>query len=592
MLTFNAILVLAALLFIVISLYKEIVAPAMTFIIAVGVLGVAQVLKPSEILSGFANEQIAVILMLLLLGDIYRRSSVLDILFDRVFKSAKTTRGFTTRMMLIVAPISSFMNNTPLVALMMPYTLNWSKRRKQAVSKLMMPLSFASILGGCATLIGTSTNLVVNSLVTDQHIVPNLPPLGIFEFTPVGAAMMIIGGFYMVFIGHKILPTTSGTLEKFTENNRSYVVEARIIAGSELIGKTIEESGLKKEQGIKILEIYRSDINLIDNIEEIRIQEGDIFLFAGNTHSIADLVESKTGIVIPSIGMFSKKKNTELVEIVVSHNSSMLNKTIREENFRAKYDATVIAVHRNGEILSGKTGDVLIKSGDAILLLAGSSFENRINTVADFYLISQVKEISRLGVQKTTYLVIGTLLTVILSAIGIIQLFNGLLFLITSLLLLKITNPKELVKGLDYELFLIIALSLALGTAMMKTGLAEFIASNILEFLMPLGKIGLLAGIYFITAIMAAFITNKAAVAVIFPISLSLALKLNVDTTPFILVVAYAAAANFMTPIGYQTNLMVYGPGGYKFKDFLKVGTPLTLIYMIVTVIILSLIYF
>jgi len=181
--TFDAIVVILVLVFLVISLYKEIVGPAMTFIIAVIVLGITHVLEPSEILDGFANEQIAVIVMLLLLGDIYRRTSVLDIFFDFIFKRSKSIKNFTARMMFIVAPLSAFLNNTPLVALMMPYVHNSAKRFKAPVSKLMIPLSFAAILGGCATLIGTSTNLIVNGLVTDQKIIPNLPELNIFDFT-------------------------------------------------------------------------------------------------------------------------------------------------------------------------------------------------------------------------------------------------------------------------------------------------------------------------------------------------------------------------------------------------------------------------
>ncbi len=320
--------------------------------------------------------------------------------------------------------------------------------------------------------------------------------------------------------------------------------------------------------------------------------EEDILLFTGNTKAIADFVRSRKGIEIPSVGMFSRKKNTEVLEIVISHNSSLKGKTLKEVNFRAKFDATAIAIHRNGETIAGKIGSVELKPGDAVLLLAGTYFEDRYKDTTDFYLISRIKEFRRLGVARTTLLVGGTIAVILLSAIGLIKLFNGLLVLLAALVLFKVTRPKDLIKSVDYDLILIIALSLALGTAMIKTGVADMFAHAIISVFKPLGTIGILAGIYLITAVLAAFITNKAAVAVIFPVSLTLALSLKADVMPFILVVAYAAAANFMTPIGYQTNLMVYGPGGYKFKDFLRVGTPLTIIYMVVTITILSLIYF
>ncbi len=590
--TFDAIIVIIVLLFLVISLYKEIVGPTMTFIIAVIVLGMTHVLDPSEIIDGFSNEQIAIIIMLLLLGDIYRRTSVLDIFFDWIFKGAKTMKSFTARMMLIVAPMSAFLNNTPLVALMMPYVHTGAQRHKASVSKLMIPLSFAAILGGCTTLIGTSTNLIVNGLVTDQKIIPNLPELNIFDFTAVGLPMLIIGIIYLLTVGQKLLPDNKSVIDKIPDISREYIVEGRIKGNSSLIGKTIAEAGLRNLEGLFLFEILRENIRITAVPNDTILLEEDILLFTGNTKAIADFVKSRKGIEIPSVGMFSRKKNTEVLEIVISHNSSLKGKTLKEVNFRAKFDATAIAIHRNGETIAGKIGSVELKPGDAVLLLAGTYFEDRYKDTTDFYLISRIKEFRRLGFARTTLLVGGTVAVILLSAIGLIKLFNGLLVLLAALVLFKVTRPKDLIKSVDYDLILIIALSLALGTAMIKTGVADMFAHAIISVFKPLGTIGILAGIYLITAVLAAFITNKAAVAVIFPVSLTLALSLKADVMPFILVVAYAAAANFMTPIGYQTNLMVYGPGGYKFKDFLRVGTPLTIIYMVVTITILSLIYF
>jgi di/tricarboxylate transporter len=591
MFSFNSIIVIAILLFLVISLYKEIVSPAMTFIIAVIVLGVSQVLSPSEILNGFANEQVAVIIMLLLLGDIYRRTSVLDIMFDRVFSKAKSTRNFNARMMFLVAPLSAFLNNTPLVALLMPYVHTRAGKTGEYVSKLMIPLSFAAILGGCATLVGTSTNLIVNGLVTDQDIVPNLPSLEIFDFFAVGAPMILIGILFLLYAGPKLLPERHGPGSKIPSIKRRYIVEARIKSGSEWIGKSISEAGLRNMEGLFLFEILRNDIRITAVPNDTILLEEDILLFTGSTQSIAELVSSSKGLVIPSIGMFARKKNTEVIEVVVPHNSDMVRKTLKEVNFRGRFDATAIAVHRNGETLSGKIGQVELKAGDAILLLAGTYFEERIKETTDLYLISRIKEFHRLGFWRTAFLVGGTFSVIIFSALKIITLFNGLLALITLSVLFKITRPKDLAKSVDYELAIIIALSLALGVAMMKTGVADMVADGMLYIFRPFGKIGVLTGIYLVTSVLAAFITNKAAVAVIFPVSLSAALELNAPLMPFILVVAYAAAANFITPIGYQTNLMIYGPGGYKFKDFFKIGTPLTVIYMLVSITILSLIY-
>ncbi len=587
----DAILVLLAILFIIFSLYFEIVGPGFTFVIAIAFLSAFRVITPSEILSGFANEQIMNIIMLLLVGDIFRRTTILDIFFDKFFKYAKTPRRFMLRMMIVVAPLSAFLNNTPLVAILIPYIHNWSKKNKSSVSKLLIPLSFGAIMGGCITLIGTSTNMIVNGLVVDQTIIPGLRPLEIFDFAYVGVPMVIIGTLYMLFIGYRLLPDKTQTMEVTADADRKYLFQLQIKKGSEFIGVERCNVPFLKNEGFILVEVLRNGI-LFDQIAtDFIFEEEDVLTFAGNKESIADLVNADKNLVIPSVGMFSKKKQTEVVEIVVSHKSNLIGKKILEENFRGKYDATVLAVHRNGESLTGQIANVELRAGDALLLMVGSQFQEIAKSTNDFYTISKIKEIRRLGALRTFVLVGGMLLVIILNVVGLAKLFTGLLILLIITQLLNIVSPKDLAKSVDYQLALIIALSLALGTAMIKTGVADTLANGMMYVFKPLGKYGLLVGVYLITSLLAAFITNKAAVAIVFPISLTVALHLGVDTTPFILVVAFAAAANFMTPIGYQTNLMVYGPGGYRFKDFLIVGTPLTIIYMIVTVLILSFLY-
>ena len=592
MITFDLIVVFVVILFILIALYKEIMGATFTFVIAVVTLGFFGILTPREILSGFANEQIAVILLLLLLGDIIRQTAVVEVLFDKIFKSAKSYRGFLSRMTLIIAGFSAFLNNTPLVAVMMPYVNNWCKRNDISPSKFLMPLSYAAILGGCATLIGTSTNLIVNGMVVDQKIIPGLESLNIFEFAYVGVPMIFIGFLYLLFFGEKLLPANEDLMDEFTQHTREYLVEAEIRKNSQLIGKTIEEAGLRNLKGLFLVEIIRRSFKISSVKPNVILQQDDLLIFAGDTETIADMVNSDLGLRLPSVGMLYKKKQTEIVEIVVSHNSSMIHKTVKEVRFRARFDAAVIAVHRNGERISGKIGEIVIRPGDVLLLFTGADFVSRSNHTLDFYFISKVKDFQKLEPYKLWILLGGTILTILLAALNVISLFMGLIVLVMVLLALKIANPKELHKAIDYNLALIIVMALALGTAMIKSNAAELFADVIITVFLPIGKIGLLFGIYLITTFLAAYITNVAAVAIIFPISLTMAANLNLPPIPFILVVSFAAAANFMTPIGYQTNLMVYGPGGYSFKDFFRVGFPLTVIYMIVTITILSLVYF
>ena len=588
---FEIILVAVVIVFILTALYFEFIGAGFAFLIGVTVLTVFNVITPQEMLIGVANEQIAVIILLILIGNIFRDTSVLDIFFNWIFKSARTYKGFMARIMFIVAPLSAFMNNTPLVAILIPYAHNWAKKNKAAISKLLIPLSFAAILGGCVTLIGTSTHLIVNGLVIDQDIFPDLPELEIFDFAFVGIPMMIIGFIYMLFVGHRLLPNRQGINEQFKKHTRKYIVEAQIIKNSKIIGKTIEEANLRNLEGLYLFQIIRGEDVMNAVPHDAVLFENDILLFAGDTTAIAELLESNLSLHIPSVGMFARKKNTDIIEIVIADNSTMCNKTLKSENFRANYDATVIALRRNDERISGKLGEVRLKAGDAVLLLAGEHFSEPAETTRNFYVISKVKEIRKIGTFKTILLVGGLILTILLASIGIIKLFIGLVILLSLLLIFKVTTPRKLTKSIDYDLALIIAMALALGVAMLKTGFAEIIAVFIIKIFIPLGNVGLLAGIYLITTLLAAFITSRASVAVIFPISLTMAKDLDLPPLPFILVVSLAAAANFMTPIGYQTNTMVYGPGSYKFKDFLKVGTPLTIIYGIVTVLILSLMY-
>ena len=591
MLNFDAILVLLVLLFIILSLYFDIVGPGFTFVISIAVLSAFRVITPSEVLSGFANEQIMNIIMLLLLGDIFRRTTVLDIFFDRLFKYAKTPRHFMFRIMVVVAPLSAFLNNTPLVAILIPYIHNWSKKNKTSVSKLLMPLSFAAILGGTTTLIGTSTNMIVNGLVTDQKIVPNLEPLKMFDFAYVGIPMVIIGILYMMFIGNKLMPEKTQTIDITNEAKRDYLFELQIKSGSDFIKKQRSKIPFLKNEGFILVEVLRNGILHQQIDPDFIFEEDDILTFAGEKERIADLINADKHLVIPSIGMFSKRNESEVIEIVVSHKSNMIGKRIMHVNFRGSFDSTVLAIHRNGESLTGEIANVELRAGDALLLMAGNQFESLSKASNEFYTISKIKDIKRLGVLRTFVLVAGIFVVIGLNVIGFSKLFTGLLILLIISQLLNIVSPKELAQSVDYQLALIIALSLALGLAMLKTGVADTLAEGVLYIFKPLGRYGMLFGIYAITSLLAAFITNKAAVAIVFPISLSVAIQMGVDTTPFILVVSFAAAANFMTPIGYQTNLMIYGPGGYKFNDFLKVGTPLTIIYMIVTVVILSFIY-
>ena len=590
--TLQAVIVIIVLIFLILSLYKEWLGPALTFVIAVSILGLTRILSPKEILHGFANESLAVIVMLIIIGDLFRKVSTLDGFFDRIFKNATTVRGFVTRMMLMVLPISAFIYNTPTVAVMMPIVHNNAKKYNYPISKLLIPLSFAAILGGNITSIGASTNMLVNGLLAEQTIIPNTPLLGFFDFTAVGLTMAILGTLYVAFYGIKKLPAHENILDAAKELHRKYTVEARLKEGSHLIGKTIFEAGFKNLKGLQLVEVLRENMRVTAVPQDMILMEEDILLFTGNTNSINDFVKQHDGLDLPSLGMFSRKEDQKLVEIVITYNSPLIGKTLREIKFRASYDASVIAIFRNGEAISTPFNDLPLKSGDALLILTGSYFEQRTADVSDFYNVSDSSKIDGIKQKKSTFLYVGFLLVVITAVFGWIQFFNGLLILMSLLVLFKVINPKTIVKSIDFQLVLIIALSLSLGTAMAKTGVSQLFANGMINFFKPYGNTALIAAIFLITTLLAAIVSVRAAVAIVLPVVMSIALSMHFDPKVLVLSMAFGATANFMTPIGYQTNMMVYGPGNYKFKDYLRIGIPLTILYFIVSTLVLSWIYF
>lgn len=592
MLTFEGIIVLAVIIFIIVSLYTGLTGPAYTFIAGILVLGMFGILTPAEILSGFANEQILIILMLLMIGEMIRNTGVLEGFFDYFFKRAKTYRGFMTRMVLSVSTLSAFLNNTPLVAILMPYVNTWSQRNKVSPSKLLIPLSYAAILGGTATLIGTSTNLIVNGLVQAQTVIPGFLTFDIFDFAWAGVPMIILGSLFLIFFGSKLLPSRRDVMDDFVENTRRYLVETRIRSESSLPGKSVKQAELRSLKGLFLAEIIRGDTRLRPVNPNEMLQKDDVLVFAGDTNTIAELVKTRSGLELSELGMYRRKDHTEAIEVVISHNSNLAGNTVKEAMIRSKYDAAVVALHRNGERIAGKLGNVKLRPGDVLLLIAGNDFNKLSTNTQDFYLISRVRDYRRTKPYESVLLIGGLLLAVFLSAAKLVSLFLSLAILITIVLLIKLINPKELPKLVDFNLAIIIAMSLALGIAMLKSGVAGHIGYFLVDILLPFGTLTILFGIYIISAILSAYITNKAAVAILFPIMLTISIKMSVDPMPLVLIMTYAAAASFLTPIGYQTNLMVYGPGGYTFRDFFKIGLPLTLMCMVVSVGIVYAVFF
>ena len=605
--TLSQLIVLAVLAFVLISLYFEFIGATFTFVLAVVVLGLTQVLTVKEILEGFSNEPMLLVIMLLLVGEVIRQAGAISGFFENMMNRAKTTRGFIFKVLTPMAGISAFINNTPLVAIMIPFVQTWTAKMRIPPSKLMIPLSFAIILGGNITLIGTSNNLIISSLIHDQKIIPGFENIGFFDFAWVGLPMLLIGIIYLILFSDKLLPSREPAIDRYTTHQREYMVEAAIKPGSHLIGQTIPQSGLLNLKGLSLMEIrsvspssvstskvfsLRSSDRIPSTDSAYTLKEKDTLIFTGDTAAVSELIDRFDGLALVEVGHFDQKEHLEVVEVVVSHNSSLATNTVRDIKFRQRYGAVVLGVHRNGEKLVEKTADIRIRPGDVILLLADPGIRFRTEVSGDFYHLQQVRKIQKRGKLKNFAILGGLLLVIGLSVFGLIKLIMGVTVYLMILLLTRIANPKEVFKSLDYNLGLIIVMTLALGTAMYKTGLAEKFAWSMIDLMRPFGLVGILTGLYLTTALIAAYVNNKAAVTLVFPVALLTAHNLNLNPLPFALLTASASMGIYITPHGYQTNLMVYGPGGYRFKDFLPIGLPLSVVTMVVTVGLIYLVFF
>lgn len=549
---------------------------------SVVVLLVTNVLTPAEAFKGMSNEGMLTVAVLYVVSAAVRETGGVDWIALKMFGRPKSQLGAITRLMFPTMTLSAFLNNTPLVAMLIPAVNDFSKRQKIPASKLMIPLSYAAILGGTCTLIGTSTNMVVDGLVKKTA---GLPPLQMFDVSWVGIPAAIIGGLFMVFAAHYLLPDRSAGVSR-QDDPREYTVEMQVETDSPLVGQTIEHAGLRHLPSLYLAEIDRDGVAIPAVSPQEVLQGGDRLLFVGAVESVVELQRIR-GLVPATDDVFKlKAPRTQrcLIEAVVSNTCPGIGKTIRESRFRSQYNAVVVAVARNGERLHQKIGDIELSAGDVLLVEAHPSFAEQNRNSRDFFLVSQVED-SSVRRHDKAFLAIGLLVgMVIMMSLNIIPTILITLVVAGLMLLTRCISISAARKAVDWEVLVAIAASFALGEALEKTGAAKVIANSATSIAGG-SPWWTLAMLYLVTLIVTELITNNAAAALMFPFALSIAKGLGVSHMPFVITVMMAASAGFATPIGYQTNLMVYGPGGYRFSDYLRVGVPLDILIMIVTVI-------
>ena len=557
-------------------IYREYLKASVSFLMAVLLFSITGILTPSEVLSGFSNESIASILMLILITTGLRKNFQIENLFDAVFKKAKTYRGFLLRMMSQVAILSSMINNTPVVALMTPYVVEWGKRNNIAPSRLLIPLSYATIMGGMITLIGTSTTLVLNGFLQDfDH-----PSLLFEDLFTIGISVTIGGILFILLIGYKLLPDHKDVLKTYAENKREYIVETRILDDSRLIGKSILDAGLRNLKGVYLVEIIRGTQLISPVGPKELLNRGDILFFAGNTNDIVELINSDLGLELPETAKSYDSDKAEIVEAVMNNFSSLINKTVRQSDFRNRYNAAIVAIHRNGKKVSGRIGDIVLQAGDLLLLYTGTDFRDRVGIYRDLFVVSKLRDIVKPGNKKYYALVLMAFCALMLLIFSKMTLFPALMIILGIMIAFNLITTQDVKRELDLNMIAILVFSLAIGQAIIKTDAGNMVSIALVNLLEPYGNVAILIGLLLITNLLASIIGNVGAVSISFPLAYSISNNLGIEGYPFFLTIAYAASAAFLTPISYQTNLIIYGPGGYKFKDFFKIGLPVNIVYL------------
>lgn len=565
------------------------------------VLLLAGVLSVQQAFAGFANDGMLTVAVLYIVVAGLRETGVVAWIAQGIFGRPTTVTRAQLRMMLPVAGLSAFMNNTPLVAAMLPAVTEWGKKFRIPPSKLLMPLSFATILGGLCTLIGTSTNVIAAGLMQRSVDAGELADgMNFFTLTWIGVPCALAGIAYMAIASRWLLPVRQATLRP-TDDPRAYTVEMRVAPGGPVVGKTIEEAGLRHMNDMYLAEIERNGEVIHAVGPHMKLMGGDQLVFVGVVDSVVELQKIR-GLIPATNQVFKlhgRRDGRTLIEAVVSDTCPLLGKTIREGRFRTYYSAVVIAVARKGERLKGKIGDIVLETGDTLLLEARTSFVQQQRNSRDFFLVSPLDGSAPLRHERAPValaILIGMVLlaTVFEQTPYFIERGYGTLhaaLLAGGLMLLTGCCTADAVRRtVDWPVLIVIAATLGIGTALSSTGLSAAFASGLVALAGP-QPLHQLAVIYLVTMLLTEVLSNTTAVVLMYPIALATAQQLGVNPLPFIVGITIAGSCGFATPIGYQTNLMVYGPGGYKFTDYLRFGIPLNLIVCAVTLLVTPVVY-
>jgi di/tricarboxylate transporter len=565
------------------------------------VLLIAGVLQPVEAIAGFAHPGVITVAMLYVVAAAMKETGAMSRITSVLLGRPKSERSAQIKLTLPVAVMSAFINNTPIVAMFLPTLDGVARRCRIAPSKLFMPLSFASILGGVCTLIGTSTNVIVAGLLHETPITSDGGPvtadnpalkIGMFSIAKVGLPIALFGVAYILIFGRKLLPDRSDPIDEAEAKGHGYHAALKVSSSSPIIGKTVEAANLRNLPGLFLSRIERSEDTVIAVSPKEAIRADDVLVFVGQLDSVVELQQIKG--LVPSSDEHdhedeqadgsSYRPNLRIVEAVVSNNSSLVGLTIRQSGIRTRYGAVVVAVRRQGQEIPGKLGEIRLRPGDTLLLEAEPGFASRFGNSTEFYLVNERFTPASLRHERAWVALAILALLVTLLTFGVLPPMTAAMLAAGLMVVTRCCTGPQARRGVDFSILTVIGASFGIGQAMQNTGLAHDISHFILETFQSMGPWALLACVYLLTSIFTACMTNNAAAVLMFPIAVGLAIEGGINPMPFIVAITVAASCEFSTPIGYQTNLMVMGPGGYRWLDYTKFGGPLTLICCVLCV--------
>ncbi|MEL1222779.1 MAG: SLC13 family permease [Candidatus Neomarinimicrobiota bacterium] len=567
-----------------------------TAMILLTILFMLGYLTPSEALSGFSNPAVITIAFLFIISRALQKTRILEYLIVRVRRLADKSILIGRAVYLFTIGVASaVVNNTAIVAIFMPVSIRLAQKYKMSPSKMLIPLSYSAILGGTLTLVGTSTNLLVNSIYVK---VPGVDPMGMFEFFKYGAILMVVGLLYILFIAPMILPSRTST-SSLTKSYRlgGYLTEMRITAESPLNGRTCLERGINKNYDVMVLDILRDNKMITNMIRLTKLKEGDVLFVRGTLENFLRMKEVEKVALLTDEKLTQEELEQEdnvVLECLITDKSDLVGKSLMTSNFRRRFGSFILAIRREGTIVREKIAHVILSAYDTLLVYGPKNKVNELSKTNEFVVLGEVD--AELRKQRFWWMTIVVIIgTIALAAFGFMPIVKSAMLGVVILLALKILTPQESYQSINWQVIILISALIPVGIVIQKTGTAGWIAGLISSATESVPSEWqprvLLALIYFITIFLTEISSNAATAIIMTPISIAVAQQMGFDPRAFVFAVAFAASASFITPVGYQTNLMVYGPGGYKFSDYIRVGFPLAFIFWIMAIFILPILW-